>query len=223
MTALVVTLIIIGFAFVIVSFFVEEKLSKKDVDRIISLSDNELKIIVEKQLSGAGDQIEDVIADSIEASMEITKRAMEKETNEKIMAINEFSGTVMDSMNKTHNEILFLYSMLNDKHTELTQLAKQMGQFFEQVKNRESEVLENLQVAAREIEAKVHEPELLPGEEKPAGDESLAEEEGSRKEMILSRYKEGMLPVEIAKELGMGFGEVMLVIGLYKGEEESAV
>ncbi len=222
MTALVVTLIIIGFAFVIVSFFVEEKLSKKDVDRIISLSDKELKIIVEKQLSGAGSQIEDVIADSIEASMEITKRAMEKETNEKIMAINEFSGTVMDSMNKTHNEILFLYSMLNDKHTELTQLAKQMGQFFEHVKNRENEVLQNLQVAANEIEAKVHEPELLPNEEETAGDESLAEE-GSRKEMVLSRYKEGMPPVEIAKELGMGFGEVMLVIGLYKGEEESAV
>ncbi len=50
------------------------------------------------------------------------------------MAINEYSNTVIESMNKTHNEILFLYNMLNDKHTELTGLASQLQQFSEQVK-----------------------------------------------------------------------------------------
>ena len=39
------------------------------------------------------------------------------------MAISEYSDTVMENMNKTHNEIMFLYNMLNDKHTELTGLA----------------------------------------------------------------------------------------------------
>lgn len=221
MTALEVTLVIVGIVFLIVSFFVEEKLTKKDIDRIVSLSDHELKIITEKQLQGAREQIEDAIGRSIEDSMGITERAMAKETNEKIMAINEYSNTVLDSMNKTHNEILFLYSMLNDKHTELTGLAKQLGQFSEKMKDTENEVLHNLQEAAREIEAKVHEPEPAPPEEIPVEEEPP--EEGSRKELILSRYKEGLSAVEIAKELGMGSGEVMLVIGLYKGEEDSAV
>lgn len=52
-----------------------------------------------------------------------TKRSLEKEANSKIMAINEYSDTVLDSINKAHNEIMFLYSMLNDKHDELTRLS----------------------------------------------------------------------------------------------------
>ena len=46
MTALEVTLVIVGIIFVIVSFFIEEKLSQKDIDRIVSLSENELRVIV---------------------------------------------------------------------------------------------------------------------------------------------------------------------------------
>lgn len=69
---------------------------------------------------------------------------MEKETNEKIMAINEYSNTVIESMNKTHNEILFLYNMLNDKHTELTGLASQLQQFSEQVKHTQDEMMTHL-------------------------------------------------------------------------------
>ena len=42
------------------------------------------------------------------------------------MAISEFSDTVMENMNKTHNEIMFLYSMLNDKHAAMTQHAEEL-------------------------------------------------------------------------------------------------
>ena len=61
MTALEVTLVIVGIIFVIVSFFIEEKLSQKDIDRIVSLSENELKVIVDRQLRGAEGEIEDSI------------------------------------------------------------------------------------------------------------------------------------------------------------------
>ena len=47
-------------------------------------------------------------------------------------------------MNKTHNEILFLYNMLNDKHTELTGLASQLQQFSEQVKHTQDEMMTHL-------------------------------------------------------------------------------
>ena len=60
---------------------------------------------------------------------------MEKETNEKIMAISEYSDTVMENMNKTHNEIMFLYNMLNDKHTELTGLATDLQKIAANVKS----------------------------------------------------------------------------------------
>lgn len=225
MTAVEITLIIVGIIFLLVSFLVQEKLSPKDIESITNLSENELKIIVEKQMKNAKSQVEDLIADTVEEQTEDTKRELEKQTNEKIMAIDEYSNTVLESMNKTHNEILFLYSMLNDKHVELTELAAQLQQFSEQMKHTENEVLENLSHAAREVqqqETTVTEPAdeqetvgVLPEETQHITNQDQVNHNGR----ILALHQQGMSDVEIARELDLGLGEVRLVIGLFKGEE----
>lgn len=46
MTGVEITLILVGIIFVLVSFFVQEKLTPKDVQEITRLSEKELKIIV---------------------------------------------------------------------------------------------------------------------------------------------------------------------------------
>lgn len=224
MTAVEITLIIVGIVFLLVSFLVQEKLSPKDIESITNLSENELKIIVEKQLKNANDQVEDAITDVVEDKTETTKRALEKETNEKIMAIDEYSNTVLEAMNKTHNEILFLYSMLNDKHTELTDLATQLQQFSEHMKNTENEVLENLALAAQDVRQKVN--ETKPIDENEAILASLGtdgqetdQDQINHNDRILMLHQQGFSDVEIARELGLGLGEVKLVIGLFKGEE----
>ena len=224
MTAVEITLIIVGIVFLLVSFLVQEKLSPKDIESITNLSENELKIIVEKQLKNANDQVEDAITDVVEDKTETTKRALEKETNEKIMAIDEYSNTVLESMNKTHNEILFLYSMLNDKHTELTDLATQLQQFSEHMKNTENEVLENLALAAQDVRQKVN--ETKPIDENEAILASLGtdgqeadQDQINHNDRILMLHQQGFSDVEIARELGLGLGEVKLVIGLFKGDE----
>ena len=224
MTAVEITLIIVGIVFLLVSFLVQEKLSPKDIESITNLSENELKIIVEKQLKNANDQIEDAITDVVEDKTETTQRALDKETNEKIMAIDEYSNTVLESMNKTHNEILFLYSMLNDKHTELTDLATQLQQFSEHMKNTENEVLENLALAAQDVRQKVN--ETKPIDENEAILASLGtdgqeadQDQINHNDRILMLHQQGFSDVEIARELGLGLGEVKLVIGLFKGEE----
>ena len=226
MTAVEITLIIVGIVFLLVSFLVQEKLSPKDIESITNLSENELKIIVEKQLKNANDQVEDAITAVVEDKTETTKRALEKETNEKIMAIDEYSNTVLESMNKTHNEILFLYSMLNDKHTELTDLATQLQQFSEHMKNTENEVLENLALAAQDVRQKVN--ETKPIDENEAILASLGtdgqeadQDQINHNDRILMLHQQGFSDVEIARELGLG--EVKLVIGLFKGEESVEV
>ena len=200
----------------------------KDIESITNLSENELKIIVEKQLKNANDQVEDAITAVVEDKTETTKRALEKETNEKIMAIDEYSNTVLESMNKTHNEILFLYSMLNDKHTELTDLATQLQQFSEHMKNTENEVLENLALAAQDVRQKVN--ETKPIDENEAILASLGtdgqeadQDQINHNDRILMLHQQGFSDVEIARELGLGLGEVKLVIGLFKGEESVEV
>lgn len=224
MTAVEITLIIVGIVFLLVSFLVQEKLSPKDIESITNLSENELKIIVEKQLKNANDQVEDAITDVVEDKTETTKRALEKETNEKIMAIDEYSNTVLESMNKTHNEILFLYSMLNDKHTELTDLATQLQQFSEHMKNTENEVLENLALAAQDVRQKVNETKPIDENEAilaslGADGQEADQDQINHNDRILMLHQQGFSDVEIARELGLGLGEVKLVIGLFKGEE----
>ena len=124
MTTLEITLIIIGVVFLIGSFMVNDKLSHKDLDKIADMSAEELKIITEKEVTAAKKDLSDALDEEITQKQDETKRSLEKEANSKIMAINEYSDTVLDSINKAHNEIMFLYSMLNDKHDELTQLSE---------------------------------------------------------------------------------------------------
>lgn len=154
MTGVEITLILVGIVFILGSFFVEEKLTPKDVEEITRLSEKELKIIVEREMQHAGAQIEDMIAEVAEHAQEDAKRSLEKETNEKIMAINEYANTVIESMNKTHNEILFLYNMLNDKHTELTEFATQLQQFAEQLKVTQVQVVNQLSSGVSKVRSK---------------------------------------------------------------------
>ena len=192
MTGVEIILILAGLVMMIGSFMVTEKLSGAELDRIAELSQNEIKKILENKLKDAEAAIEDQIDHAIEDSTDKVERALDKETNEKMLAIGEYSDTVMEKMNQTHNEIMFLYSMLNDKHTELTKLAGQIGEM-------SAEIGESLE------EAK----------------ESVVKETEEVK--ILALYSQGKSYVEIAKELGLGQGEVRLVVGLYKGVDTSEV
>ena len=68
---------------------------------------------------------------------------MEKESNEQIMQIHEYSETVMESMKKTHDEIMFLYSMLNDKHTEMTSMTGDLQRLAADIRNLQENLSAN--------------------------------------------------------------------------------
>lgn len=134
MTTLEITLILVGIVFLIGSFMVKDKLSKNDLDKIADMSAEELKVITEKEIKNAELAIDGMLDEHIASKTDETKRNLEKETNSKILAINEYSDTVLDSINKSHNEIMFLYSMLNDKHEELTRLSGNIEKITAQAK-----------------------------------------------------------------------------------------
>ncbi len=219
MTAVEIALIMIGLIIMIGSFFVQEKITNKDIENICELNDDQMKMIVEKQLKNADQRIDDAITDKLDELMDIADRAMAKETNEKMMSISEYSDTVLSAMNKSHNEIMFLYSMLNDKHEELTNLAGELQNFSNQLKNTENEILGKLADAADAVEEKMIEPADIDREQMlEASVQSVDEPNANSNARILQLHKLGKTDVEIAKELGLGLGEVKLVIGLYKGD-----
>ena len=228
MTGVAWILLLIGVVFMIGSFFVTEKLSPSELNQIAELSEEELKRIIDRGLKNAETRIEDAIDEQVE-----------KVTNDKIMAISEYSDTVIESMNKTHNEIMFLYSMLNDKHTELTGMAADLQRLAADVRSLEEKAPLTAPQAAPERAAAVsavsavtpvpvetadtteRDTAAAPAEQK----EEMPETEETKQEglhaEILKLKKLGMTEVQIAKKLGIGIGEVRLVNGLYRGESDS--
>lgn len=239
MAVLEIALLIIGVVLLIGSFFITEKLSTSEVQKMAELSDDEIKKILEKRLQAADERIEGKIDDVIEESVGRVERSLDRETNEKIMAIHEYSDTVMDEMNKTREEITFLYSMLNDRHGEMTEMAGSLQELIHQADDvRKESHIEEPDMASQERTA----PAPLPEEKEVAfsdisfeepevssettqtGDGAVEEEqeseifggEGNHNKRILELEAQGMDAVEIAKELSLGTGEVQLVLDLYR-------
>ena len=241
MTGLEGILLLIGSVFMIGSFFITEKLSPSELNKIAELSEDEIKKIIERGIGNAKKRIEETIDGQLEASMDKVDRALEKETNEKIMAISDYSDTVLESMNKTHNEIMFLYSMLNDKHTELTGMVSNIQRMAADIRNLEENARTQSAVETpiapvpavspvsvaqptvvapdteEQIEKEVASNVVPVKEEVKQKPVRASEREGIQQE-ILALHNEGFTDVQIARQLGMGIGEVRLIIGLYRGE-----
>lgn len=142
MTAIGVVLIIIGTIFMIGSFFVSEKLSGAEINEMAKLSQTEMHRMLEKELEAAqkelNQKINEKVDQAVDAAIDDVERKIDKETNDKIMAIDDFSNTVIENMNKTHSEIMFLYGMLNDKQASISETVEQAQSLME--KSKESEI-----------------------------------------------------------------------------------
>ena len=156
MTTIEIILLLAGCVFMIGSFFISEKLSSSELDKIAELSEDELKKIIEREVNNAGTQMDDVIEQKIEEAGEQAERVMEKESNEQIMQIHEYSETVMESMKKTHDEIMFLYSMLNDKHTEMTSMTGDLQRLAADIRNLQENLSAKAGTSIRKPVAESH-------------------------------------------------------------------
>ena len=113
--------------------------------------------------------------------------------------------------------------MLNDKHTELTALAGNLTELSGEISSLETKVkteIESVKAEGSAEETSVQETmgevsSIRVGEEKDPENEDM----GNHNQRILELYKQGKSYVEIARELGLGLGEVKLVIELFRGEK----
>lgn len=227
MLAVEIVLIIIGVIVLIGSHFVEEKFSEKDLQEIAKMSETQLNIIVEKQVKQARTQVENSVEEIIDESLAVTKRGLEKETNEKIMAVSEYSDTVLDTMNKTHNEIMFLYSMLNDKQSEMTEVVGALQKYSKNTKHVLQEDMPPKTIPDNVVKTHMQPEPVVPEKkaEKPVSRIATETMNGKQESMFMNKndqiiwlHREGKSEVEIAKALDCGLGEVRLVLGLFTEE-----
>lgn len=279
-----IVLLVLGIIVFVLSFVIPAKREKLDKETLKEAKE-EISKIVDEAVKEANSNIEDNVTEVSDYNVEKAERAMERLCNEKIMAINEYSGTVLESIDKNHQEVMFLYDMLNEKHALLKETVAEVDKAVKEVKqNIQDATIESKEIkqtTQKETQKKVQtesmeeyvpetandmvslsevlsvdtkEPdkddEIVPPEdvvkqlevikttkgkktstrkkttkvkEGEAPDLNIGalanKKDGGRNsnERILQLHNEGKSNVAIAKELGLGIGEVKLVIDLFEG------
>ena len=198
----------------------------------------EIHGLVEEEMNTVRSKMQDKMEETSEDAIEKAERSLERLTNEKIMAVNEYSDTVLQEIHKNHEEVMFLYDMLNSKHANIKDTVSKMDKAVKAAENKtaENNAAENKTVENKTAENKAAADKTAGtmAEEKTADTsrtESLIQPENSpeigfmgetvqegqnNNEKILEMHRQGKSTVAIAKELGLGVGEVKLVIDLYK-------
>ncbi|CRZ34533.1 hypothetical protein DFR55_101299 [Herbinix hemicellulosilytica] len=143
-----------------------------------------------------------------------TEDYLSKLSNEKIMAVSEYSDQILEKINRNHEEVVFLYNMLTGKEKELKETLKELND----VKRNAREVLlSNNEVINPENEQKeINHQKNTESFDKDSIDSQPA---SINNEEILNLHSQGMSILEISKKLGIGQGEVKLIIDLFsKGQ-----
>ena len=180
----------------------------------------EIKSLMEEEMQTVRRQMQDKIDETSDDAMEKAERSLERLTNEKIMAVNEYSDTVLQEIHKNHEEAMFLYDMLNSKHANIKDTVSKMDKAVKAAEDKAKKTVEEPAAKQPEEAEVAKEPEVQ--EEENAGSPEIgfmgetAEEGQNNNEKILEMHRQGKSTVAIAKELGLGVGEVKLVIDLYK-------
>lgn len=216
MSPLEICLIIVGVMCIAVSFIFVGKDDNTTKSQTVLLSETQIEQVTK--------QIDAIIDEQMDGLEERTEVSMEKISNQKIMELGEYADTVLEQINKNHTETMFLYDMLNNKTKDVKKVISDSKKEFNSSTN----------IKADEAVKKIQEEPVI--KQQTTEDTNVAETEPVKKtrtrkttksktainknEQILKLYNEGKTSVEIAKILGLGTGEVKLVIDLFKGENE---
>lgn len=277
MSVLQIVLLIAGIAVFIISFLLPSKKEKQDPAEA-QRTEEELHALVEKEFETVKSHMEDTAEEAGRYAVEKAERALERLSNEKIMAVSEYSDTVLQDIHKNHEEVVFLYDMLNNKQQSLKQTVAEVDEVAKAAKAAADMAITaavNAADAAANVEhltntvtgagasdtetgaeekeqmtkkpqarkattnasasknvpsqrsfdamkEKVQSLEPLSGagstgqqRERRASASAQEAADGNRNEEVLKLFKQGMPEVEIAKQLGLGVGEVNVVLGLF--------
>lgn len=264
-----IILLTAGTIIFILSFFIPEKKTEISVQSK-DLARDEIAALVGKEMESIRGHVDDVVDEAVTYAMEKTERSLERLSNEKIMAVNEYSDTVLSEIHKNHEEAMFLYDMLNSKHANLkdtvsviNKTVKEAEEAVTGLQKLAPEAMTGLQRLAPEtvndppspvpkatdtsqetgqervkrMKAAATKPPMT---EEPAvsADSASATVRGKQEaapgrvsflpetdpdgqnnnQKILELYRQGRSKVAIARELGLGVGEVKLVIDLFKNQ-----
>lgn len=129
MTGMELFLIMVGIVAIIGSFVFSERLEKADKSTGSLMDKMNEEAIQEK--------IEEVVDRMLDEKVEATEVKIEKIMNEKIMTVGDYSDNVIADIQKSHEEIMFLYGMLNDKEKDVKKAVLDVESLKKSIKKKE--------------------------------------------------------------------------------------
>jgi DNA-binding NarL/FixJ family response regulator len=229
-------LIVAGVVIIALSFLIRDKKENNQEDmagneNMRGIAENLVREELQNQLSNLSDQV-----------LENTEAKLDKMANQKIMAVGNYSEDVLKNIEDNHNEVMFLYNMLNDKETTLKNTVRDIEAVKVSVKKMADDV-KDTEMEQNNEDEKAKDDVKNNGKETTADGndripdrhisqaESLesnqnhtdtnedlevsSEKSGGNKEKILELYRQGQTNIEIAQALNLGVGEVNLVLELF--------
>lgn len=244
MSTMEITLLVIGVIIFALSFIIPDR--KKDSEGS-SVDPETIRKMMEGELNGMKLKVNEATDETVEYSIEKAERQLERVSNEKLMALSEYADTIMGGIDKSHQELLFMYDMLNDKQTDLKNTVRKAEATVREVEATPIVAPASNTVAPaagsgdfQSIQAQpvAFEQNIIPQapvmvQQASTDNESFAQmvsaghtveeylddsisESANNNDKIIEMSKKGMSTVDIARELGLGVGEVKLVIDLFK-------
>lgn len=201
MTLLEIIMLIIGAAIVIISSLIINSPDKKSKENSYD--------------SNATKQYSDSLSSASEEIINKTEEYLSKLSNEKIMAVSEYSDQVLEKIDRNHEEAVFLYNMLTHKENELKEVLREYNESQRRARELLTKKVEdgsydinsaNINIQSRENTGSFYEEQ---NGSQPDSINNINNEE------ILNLYSQGMSVLEISKQLGIGQGEVKLIIDLF--------
>jgi DNA-binding NarL/FixJ family response regulator len=134
-----IVLIIVGILAVILGYLIPNGSALSDMDE--EMTEAKINDMVRKAIRNSQGQIDEMLDECTEEAINKAERAMDRVTNEKMSAISEYSDTVMNDIHKNHDEVMFMYDMLNDKHKNLKNTVSEVNRAAKEVKQTAKEAV----------------------------------------------------------------------------------
>lgn len=166
-----IILVLIGLVSVVVGYIMPAGLTHIDGEAEAERARKNVERTVRRSLENARSVIRDQIDDSLEETMLKSERSMERITNDRIDAISDYADSVLSDIHKNHDEVMFMYEMLSDKHKTLTTLANDVSK------------------SAREAEQTVRDAELTAKETMESARAAMEDVQAAKTELELALAK----------------------------------
>ncbi len=228
MTIIEILLLIAGAVIFALGFLIPDKnAANKNTAEAEKTFTEKLKAISGAELKDAERKVRDIVNEEVSVAHDSSVRSMEKLTNEKIMAINEYGKTVTDEIERNHKEVVFMYDMLNDKTTDIKNTIRKYEALEKKTVSpagngsNAGAVPDKKAAKKQEQNESIHIPKMFASAdikgsqktEKKTGNTPSGATAATGNE-IIRLHNEKMSDVDIAKKLGIGVGEVRLAISL---------